>query len=341
MSQQSNNPAPNSENLPSLGFNTQSQMGLAEVLQMCCLSRRSGQITFRSGESYGHVYIQHGRVLHAMCGVVEGEEAIYLMLSWPGGGFSLNDDILPHKKTINLTWEQLLFEGARRTDIGLSGNSMAPAIPVTTPEPVTSSRVKDSEPKLTISPPDAEPFTYVLEQEYTHVGRLPDNAIQIAHPSVSSRHCIFILSGPDIVLRDLNSSNGTYVNRAPISETILRPGDFIQIGVVEVKFEAGIKRPKLSANPTPEPMIEVKKSSMPLLSSATVRLPDRLPDRSRKATVDDNAYVKGSAISYDNIAKPAVAGRSKPWAVIIIAILFILGVIAGGYYYFVILHGAL
>src|SRR5580658_563332 len=142
MSQQSNNPAPNPENIPSTSFNSQSQMGLAEVLQMCCLSRRSGQITFRSGESYGYVYIQHGRVLHAMCGVVEGEEAVYLMLSWPNGGFSLNEDILPHKRTINLTWEQLLFEGARRADIGPSNSIVTPSTPVTTAEPVTSSRVK-------------------------------------------------------------------------------------------------------------------------------------------------------------------------------------------------------
>src|ERR1700734_3902363 len=109
MSFQSNNPVPDPGNIPSTGFNSQSQMGLAEVLQMCCLSRRSGQITFRSNESYGYVFIQQGRVLHAMCGVVEGEEAIYLMLSWPAGGFSLDEDILPHKRTISLTWEQLLF----------------------------------------------------------------------------------------------------------------------------------------------------------------------------------------------------------------------------------------
>ena len=38
------------------------------------------------------------------------------------------------------------------------------------------------------------------------------------------------MSGPDIVLRDLNSSNGTYVNGEIISEVVLRPGDSIQTG---------------------------------------------------------------------------------------------------------------
>src|SRR5476649_1329299 len=98
MSHPNSNPAPNSDQSGTSGFSAQSQMGLPEVLQMCCLSRRSGQITFRSGESYGFIYIQQGRVLHALCGIIEGEEAVYLMLTWPGGGFSLDEDILPHKK---------------------------------------------------------------------------------------------------------------------------------------------------------------------------------------------------------------------------------------------------
>src|SRR5271154_2895888 len=107
MSQQNTNPVPGPDLPPTSGLSAQSQMGLPEVLQMCCLSRRSGQITFRSGESYGFIYIQQGRVLHALCGTTEGEEAVYRMLAWPIGVFSLNEDILPHKKTVTLSWEQL------------------------------------------------------------------------------------------------------------------------------------------------------------------------------------------------------------------------------------------
>ncbi|MCE0497005.1 MAG: DUF4388 domain-containing protein [Methylacidiphilales bacterium] len=325
-----------------MGFNTQSQMGLAEILQMCCLSRRSGQITFRSAESYGYVYIQHGRVLHAMCGVVEGEEAVYLMLSWPGGGFSLNEDILPHKRTIDLTWEQLLFEGARRADVGLSGSIVTPSAPITTAEPVTSTRVKDSEPKLTITRPDLPPLVHVLEKEYTHAGRLPGNEIQLPHPSISSRHCMFVMSGPDIVLRDLNSSNGTYVNGEPITEMILRPGDVIQLGAVQMKFEPGIKRPKLNASVSSGPLVEIKKSSMPLLSGSTVRLPDYQARRNTRSlpVIDDNAFVKGqSAISYDSLAKPEDESGSTPWLMIILGALVIVGVLVGAYYYFFIPHG--
>src|SRR5476651_177407 len=137
MTHPNSNQTPDPDPSATSGFSAQSEMGLPEVLQMCCLSRRSGQITFRSGESYGFIYIQQGRVLHALCGVTEGEEAIYAMLTWPGGGFTLDEDILPHKKTVTLTWEQLLFEGARRADEGVFVPSGAPVV---TAEPVVSTR---------------------------------------------------------------------------------------------------------------------------------------------------------------------------------------------------------
>jgi len=346
MSYPSGNHDPNSASIPSSGFNSQSQMGLAEVLQMCCLSHRSGQITFRSGESYGFVYIQHGKVLHAMCGVIEGEEAVYLMLSWPGGGFSLDEGILPHKKTVALTWEQLLFEGARRADVGMAGSKSISGPPVTTIEPVASSRAQDSQPKLTVMRPDMPPSAYDLEEEYTHVGRAAGNEIPLPYPSVSNRHCIFILSGPDIVLRDLNSSNGTLVNNQPITETVLRPGDLIQVGDVQIKFEPGIKRPKLSTHVPPprdtEAPVPVPVSGLGY-SRSTVKLPPRSSQNLKETRArNDSDYVQGvSAISYHDLAKPEAEKKAKPWLTIIIGgIVLVLVILGGAYYYFAVLHAS-
>ena len=315
-------------------------MGLPEVLQMCCLSRRSGQITFRSGESYGFIYIQHGRVLHALCGTTEGEEAIYSMLTWPGGGFSLNEGILPHKKTVTLTWEQLLFEGARRADVGMTRPAASTAT-ITTAEPLTI-RAQDSQPKLTVTRPDLPPIVFELEQEYTHVGRAAGNEIALPYPSVSNRHCIFILSGPDIVLRDLNSSNGTYVNGEAISEVILRPGDLIQMGSVQIKFEPGVKRPKLLAPEKPAPRQELghlkTQATTGALSYQTLKLPKAVPRPFKDGKAkDDSVYVKGeSAINYSDLAKPEVKKSNNTWLFIVAFVA--LAIIGGACYYFFFLH---
>jgi pSer/pThr/pTyr-binding forkhead associated (FHA) protein len=339
MSQPNSTPGPTPESTGSSGFNAQAQMGLPEVLQMCCLSRRSGQITFRSGESYGFIYIQHGRVLHALCGTIEGEEAIYTMLTWPGGGFSLDEGILPHKKTITSTWEQLLFEGARRADLGTHRPAKSLGPTITTAEPMTI-RMYDSQPKLTITRPDLPESTYNLDQEYTHVGRAQGNEICLPYPSISNRHCIFIHSGPDIVLRDLNSSNGTYVNEEIISEVVLRPGDRIQCGTVFLKFEPGVKRPKLKATETAstaakEPMGELKtQASTGTIYYETLRLPSAplRPKAGDSKVKEDSAYVKGEApISYDTIAKPEV--KRPNYLPLIIGVVVAIVLIAAAYYF--------
>jgi pSer/pThr/pTyr-binding forkhead associated (FHA) protein len=343
MSHPNSSPIPNPDQSGTSGFSAQSQMGLPEVLQMCCLSRRSGQITFRSGESYGFIYIQQGRVLHALCGTTEGEEAIYSMLLWPGGGFSLDEDILPHKKTVTLTWEQLLFEGARRADEGML-RPVNSKDTITTAEPLTI-RIQDSQPKLTVTRPDSAPVVYELVQEYTHAGRAASNEICLPYPSISNRHCIFVHSGPDIVLRDLNSSNGTYVNGEIISEVILRPGDTIQMGSVMIKFEPGVKRPKLLAPESSTLGRETGELKTQATSGAlyyqTLKLPSAVPRAAKPGkTKDDSVYVKGeSAISYDDLAKPEQKKKSK--AVLIIVVLVLLALAGGGGYYFFVLHGAL
>jgi pSer/pThr/pTyr-binding forkhead associated (FHA) protein len=344
MSSPYSDPLSEGDGLPPVGFNSQGPMGLAEILQMCCSEHRSGQITFRTGESSGYVYLQHGRVLHAVCGGTEGEEAIYRMLGWPSGGFALDEGILPHRRTVKLTWEQLLFEGARRADA--NGQPRPQTGPIITAEPVTSSRTTDSLPKLTVILPDQRPIVYLIEAEYTHVGRASGNEIPLSYPSVSNRHCMFILSGSDIVLRDLNSSNGTVVNGQTISEVILRPGDLIQVGVVQIKFEPGVRRPKLTQTGpsagTPSfgggsELREVYSSGT--VSGTTLKLPNARPAPSpsprTEPIADDSAFVKGEApISYENLPKPEIPGRPRPVMLIVTILILILALAGGGYYYY-------
>src|ERR1019366_7509532 len=72
--------------------------------------------------------------------------------------------------------------------------------------------------------------TQELKVEKTTVGRVEDNTFQIAEPSVSSHHC-------EVVLRDLNSTNGTYINGEKITERVIKPGQILRLGQVELRLE--------------------------------------------------------------------------------------------------------
>lgn len=312
-------------------FSSSTEAGLAEILQTLCKAGRSGQLTFRAAASHGYLFLQQGQVVHAVCGTVEGEEAVYLMLSWPPGMYLMNDDILPHKRTISLTWEQLLFEGARRMDVGAV--SPVSQQPVTTEHPHTNMRAKDNQPKLIISHGDGTPLAVELQHEYTHLGRAEDNELSLPEPSISSRHCVFILSGADVMVRDLNSSNGTYVNGEQISETLLRPGDNIQVGIIDIKFVPGVRRPKLSATSMAAmPPAGLTASGSFSQAEMTLKLPSPRDRAAAARPADDSAFVKGSsAISYEQLATdaPKEPPTRRPLA-IILAVLIVLVLGSGG-----------
>ncbi|HZL14404.1 MAG TPA: FHA domain-containing protein [Verrucomicrobiae bacterium] len=77
-----------------------------------------------------------------------------------------------------------------------------------------------------------------LQTDRTTIGRVEDNTFQITDPSVSSHHCEIQLRGGDIVIRDLNSTNGSFINGNKIEESVLKPGQVLRLGQVELKLEA-------------------------------------------------------------------------------------------------------
>src|SRR5471030_101350 len=76
-----------------------------------------------------------------------------------------------------------------------------------------------------------------LNVDRTTIGRVEDNTFQIADASVSSHHCEVLLRGGEVLIRDLNSTNGSYINDAQITESILKPGQKLRLGQIELKLE--------------------------------------------------------------------------------------------------------
>jgi pSer/pThr/pTyr-binding forkhead associated (FHA) protein len=77
-----------------------------------------------------------------------------------------------------------------------------------------------------------------LQTDRTTIGRVEDNTFQIADPSVSSHHCEVHLRGSEILIRDLNSTNGSFIGNDKITEQVLKPGQILRLGQVELKLEA-------------------------------------------------------------------------------------------------------
>jgi diguanylate cyclase (GGDEF)-like protein len=78
-----------------------------------------------------------------------------------------------------------------------------------------------------------------LDAETLVLGRSSKSDIQIDQESVSRSHSKITNTGKSIRIRDLGSTNGTYVNDEPVEEQALSDGDIIKVGRTIFKFLSG------------------------------------------------------------------------------------------------------
>ncbi len=71
-------------------------------------------------------------------------------------------------------------------------------------------------------------------KDHIEIGRALECDISILEPGLSRKHAELELTGDDLVIRDLGSVNGTYVNGEKIDEVNLKDGDLMQFD--KVKF---------------------------------------------------------------------------------------------------------
>jgi len=104
-----------------------------------------------------------------------------------------------------------------------------------------------------------------LKLGLNRIGRSPDCDFRIIHPTISSLHCEFVLSDAGVILRDLESTNGTFVEGKPVREIKVLAGQTVHLGDVELLMEttdAKVAIPKFANAELPAPPVVAKDGSM-------------------------------------------------------------------------------
>lgn len=93
-------------------------------------------------------------------------------------------------------------------------------------------------PKLVVLSQGLAGLSYELKTDKITVGRVEDNSFQVSDPSVSSHHCEILLKGTEVIVRDLNSTNGTFINGKELKgEAAIPAGQVLRLGQVEIRVE--------------------------------------------------------------------------------------------------------
>src|SRR5438093_5603064 len=93
-------------------------------------------------------------------------------------------------------------------------------------------------PRLVINPRSPSPWEVQPKPGMNLLGRGFANDFKIDDPTVSSSHCQIVVANYTAVIKDLGSTNGTYINRAPVKEAVLLAGQTIHLGGVEMVYQS-------------------------------------------------------------------------------------------------------
>ena len=98
--------------------------------------------------------------------------------------------------------------------------------------PIDSSSNSDEKPLYILSLLNNELMSYSwkLSNQTYRIGRTSNNNIILDDITVSREHALITINDEALQIKDMNSTNGVYVNNEIIKESNLKSGDKIQIG---------------------------------------------------------------------------------------------------------------
>jgi len=152
-----------------------------------------------------------------------------------------------------------------------------------------------------------------LTKDRTTLGRRPYNDIVIDNLAVSGEHAVLQLTGNEVFLEDLNSTNGTYVNGKAVKKQLLQNNDTVEIGKYKIKFineapgatfeKTMIIKPGM-VPPMPKPVAPAGAATAVAAKPAAAAAPLAAPTAAAGADAAANASIK--------VLSGAAAGREVP-----------------------------
>lgn len=90
--------------------------------------------------------------------------------------------------------------------------------------------------KLVYHPKNSKPQEFIFDKTPISIGAMDDNDLVIDDDTVSRYHCRLLQERESYILQDLESTNGTYINRVKIREAWLTPNCTIHLGDTSLQF---------------------------------------------------------------------------------------------------------
>ncbi len=156
--------------------------------------------------------------------------------------------------------------------------------------------------RLTARSPDGRTETHDIRQPSLRVGSREGNDVELTDPAVSRVHFEIAADEHGFRLRDLESTNGTFVDGYRAQDVYLRPGSVIRAGDTELRFEPTQAEADVPASDA---------ERFGPLVGRSVKLRELFATLERAAPTDATVLVEGETGTGKELVAQAVHGRSR------------------------------
>ena len=206
---------------------------IAEQIQAFGMAGKTGEIFVTNVAPPARINLVEGEIVDAQFGLESGIEAAIRLINLPDPQTEFAVGEKPARRTIEVPFMEVLLEAARRKD-----ETGDPAIE----RPTEILKVTPTNPYLRVTV-DNEILTLPVRPGLTTIGRSTVNDIVLNDGTISQRHAAIEYSRTGVLLRDLGSTNGTYVSGLAIREKWLSVQESLQFGAVQCQFIGGLRKP--------------------------------------------------------------------------------------------------
>jgi hypothetical protein len=190
-------------------------MRLAQTRERGCL------LVFNAQEAI-HLFVQDGTVVHAAAGKLEGSAALDRAFELKGSSYGWIQGAEPPKTDLDVDMQEYLHQHS----IGLD-QRFGKTIRMATP---TDRKEKKLETHYYFIPEESPTFKLKVKKVTNVVGREGTCDVYVESTQVSRRHCLLQVTERGLLVKDLESTNGTFVNGIPMTDGYINEGDRLGLG---------------------------------------------------------------------------------------------------------------
>jgi len=195
----------------------------SEAFRRLAQTREKGCLLVFNSQEAIHLFVDNGVIVHAVAGKIEGTVALDRAFDLKGSSYGWISGAEPAKKDIEVDMQEYMHKNS----IGLDSRfgktiRMSP--------PAIERKEKRFENHYYFIPEESPTFKLKVKKVTNVVGREGTSDIYVENNQVSRRHCLLQVTERGLLVKDLESTNGTFVNGIPMTDGYINDGDKLSLG---------------------------------------------------------------------------------------------------------------